>query len=370
MFLHSEMFNLSIIICLAIGGMLMGKRFKVLRFVLLFVLTAALAALVLWFIMNKEPVTYTAPVPSVRVEAPHDGQIVQSLKFNAYVEAESMIPVVPFVNGTIIEYFPEQGMEVTKDQVLVEIDKKPYQLQYDQAKAAYLAAQSSFDRISNLVSLKAASQQNLDEITAQRDAYKAQMDLAEVQIGYATVKAPVSGTILTTDSAKGSIAAQGNLLCAIADLSKMVVRVAIPEKYYTLINQNSDSIKATVFHGSDSISTTVNSLSPFINPQSKTFVLELKLDGDLDNFRPGMFVTVQIDYLTLENVPVMSLSVMNTDGTMYIYDRGSEKVQMVDFVPEAKDNENFMVPDKYFSAHFVVDGQGTVFDGQTVRVVE
>jgi hypothetical protein len=29
-----------------------------------------------------------------------------------------------------------------------------------------------------------------------------------------------------------------------------------------------------------------------------------------------------------------------------------------------------MVPDKYFSAHFVVDGQGTVFDGQTVRVVE
>ena len=250
------------------------------------------------------------------------------------------------------------------------IDKKPYQLQYDQAKAAYLAAQSSFDRISNLVSLKAASQQNLDEITAQRDAYKAQMDLAEVQIGYATVKAPVSGTILTTDSAKGSIAAQGNLLCAIADLSKMVVRVAIPEKYYTLINQNSDSIKATVFHGSDSISTTVNSLSPFINPQSKTFVLELKLDGDLDNFRPGMFVTVQIDYLTLENVPVMSLSVMNTDGTMYIYDRGSEKVQMVDFVPEAKDNENFMVPDKYSSAHFVVDGQGTVFDGQTVRVVE
>ena len=349
----------------------MGKRFlKALRYVLLILITAALAAVVLWFIRNQKTEEYTAPVPAVKVSTPETGKIVQSLKFNAYVEAESTIPVVPFVSGTIMEYYPKQGMQVQKDQVLVEIDKTAYQLQYDQAAAAYKAAQSSYDRIKKLVDVKAASQQDLDQITAQKDAYKAQMDLAQVQIGYASVKAPVSGTVFTVDSAKGSIAAQGNLLCTIADLSSLVVRVAIPEKYYSLMSSRTDQIEATVTHGDDSIAARFSSLSPYINPQSKTFVMELSLDGDLDGFRPGMFVTVQIDYNRIEDVPVLPLSTMKTDGSMYIYDSETQTAKMLDFVPEAQDSQSFLVPDRYRDSQFITDGQGTVFDGQSVRIVE
>lgn len=348
----------------------MGRIVKALKYIILVVVAVGLGAVVLWFVNNQASAVYENPVPPVRVAKPVKGSVVESLKFNAYVEADSMIPVVPFVSGTIMEYYPEQGMEVEKDQVLVEIDKTPYELQYRQAEAAYLAAQASYDRIRNLVAAKAATQQNLDEVTAQRDAYKAQMDLAEVQIGYATVKAPVSGTILTVDSAKGSIGAQGNLLCSIADLSNLVVRVNIPEKYYTLINGYRDSLSATVSHGDDVIGTTVKSLSPYINPQSKTFVLELGLDGDIENFRPGMFVTVSIDYHTYEDVWEMGLGTRNTDGTMYILDEETQTARMVDFVPLAQDAGGFIVDEAYADSYFIIDGQGTVFDGQPVRVIE
>lgn len=349
----------------------MGKRFfKILRFVLLFAISIVIGWGVLNAVKNRSDAGYEAPVPPVRIAKPQLGRVVQSLKFNAYVEAQSMIPVVPFVAGTILEYYPEQGMAVKRDQVLAEIDPTPYKLQYDQARAAYLAADASYERVKGLVAVKAATQQSLDEITAQRDAYKAQMELAEVQIGYASVKAPVSGTILTVDSAKGGIAAQGVLLCSIADLSDLVVRVAIPEKYYSLMQGSIGMMQAQVMHGADKAEASFSSLSPYINPQSKTFVLELALEGDLSAFRPGMFVTVNIDYRIVEGVPVMPLDARNTDGTMYIFDSETQTAKVVAFTPEAQDSEFLIVPEEYAQASFIVDGQGMVFDGQTVRVIE
>lgn len=352
----------------------MGRRFfKVLRYVLLFLIAGALAVLVLWVIKNKKPEEYTSPTPAVRTAVPTKGTISQSLRFNAYVEAADVIPVVPFVNGTVLEFYPKQGDQVEKDDVLVEIDPQPYELQRQQAEAAYNAAAASYERVEKLAKINAATDQQLDEVRAQRDAFKAQMELAGVQKDYATVRAPVSGTILTVNSAKGSIAGQGNLLCAIANLDNMVVNVAIPEKYYTKIKDNLDGLTASVLHGDDRAEAVYENLSPFINPQSKTFILKLRLKGtpeELAAFRPGMFVTAVINYLTLQDVPVMPLTAVNTDGTMYIVDAETRKARMLDFKPAARDNENFLVPDEYASASFIVDGQGTVFDGQPVRVVE
>lgn len=346
------------------------KRFRALKYIILFVVALVLFFVVMMVMLNRSTKAYEAPVSPVRVAKAGKGRIVQSMKFNGYVEAQAMIPVVPFVAGTILEYYPVQGQYVHKDEVLAVIDKKPYELQYQQALAAYEAANTIFERTQNLVEIKAASQQTLDEIRAQRDAYKAQMELAQVQIDYATVKAPVEGTILTTNSAKGSIAAQGNLLCAIADLNNLVVRLALPEKYYTLINDNLEDLKATVEHGTDSVQTEVLSVSPYVNPQSKTFVLELKLLGDIKNFKPGMFVTVNIDYQVVDDVYVMPNYVRNTDGTMYLYDEKTQEAQVISFETEVADSEFFKVSDEYVDSTFIVDGQGTVFDGQKVRVIQ
>ena len=42
----------------------------------------------------------------------------------------------------------------------------------------------------------------------------------------------------------------------------------------------------------------------------------------------------------------------------------------MNFTPDIKDTEYFSVPDEYANTDFVVDGQGSVFDGQVVRVLE
>ena len=61
---------------------------------------------------------------------------------------------------------------------------------------------------------------------------KAQYDLAKLQYDYTEVKASIDGTILAADLAEGSIGTQTQPVAVLADLSHLVVRLKVPEKYF------------------------------------------------------------------------------------------------------------------------------------------
>ena len=162
----------------------------------------------------------------------------------------------------------------------------------------------------------------------------------------------------------------------IADLSKLVVRLSVPEKYFTLFVQNKASLTASVIRpGSEGLSedmTTaarVDVIAPYVDALSKSFTVVLYLEGDFSLFRPGMYIKATINYRTKENVPSFPFSVRKIDGSCYLFDERTSSVKWVSFTPDIKDTEYFSVPDEYANMYFVVDGQGSVFDGQVVKVL-
>lgn len=346
------------------------------RYLITFAVFAVCCVIVI-VLMNLGGQEYETVLPVVRIEKPVRRTISESITLSGYVEAESMIPVVPFVNGTITEYYAKEGKVVKKGETLLTIDDSLYQQQKLQAEAAYYGYQTSFERVEKLYKSGAATQQEYDTLKAQRDAAKAQYDLAKLQLSYTKVTASVDGTVLQAPLSKGSIATTTQPAAVIADLSKLVVRLSVPEKYFTLFVQNKDALTASVTRpGSEGLSedmTTaarVDVIAPYVDALSKSFTVVLYLEGDFSLFRPGMYIKATINYRTKENVPSFPFSVRKIDGSCYIYDETSSSVKWVNFTPDIKDTEYFSVPDEYANTYFVVDGQGSVFDGQVVKVLE
>ena len=189
--------------------------------------------------------------------------------------------------------------------------------------------------------------------------------------------ASIDGTVLQAPLSKGSIAVTTQPAAIIADLSKLVVRLSVPEKYFTLFVQNKDALTASVTRPgneglSEDMTTTarVDVIAPYVDALSKAFTVVLYLEGDFSLFRPGMYIKATINYRTKENVPSFPFSVRKIDGSCYIYDEISSSVKWVNFTPDIKDTQYFSVPDEYANTYFVVDGQGSVFDGQVVKVLE
>ena len=353
------------------------KYNKAMRYAL-FGLVAVFFVFITVLVTRKKPVTEKPDSsPAVVLQKPENGTLVESVTISGYVEASAMIPVVPFVSGTITEYLARAGDFVEKDTLLAKIDDEPFRQQMLQAKAAYFATQSTFDRIEKLYKAGSTTQQNYDSAKAQADASKAQYDLAKLQMDYTEVRAPVAGTILIADQAVGGIGNQSQPVAVLADLSNQVVRLKVPEKYFDLFTLERDKLSVKVRRPAeknmyeDAVTTaTIENIAPYVSPQSKNFVVVCHLDEPGDRFRPGMFVKVQVAYKTYENVPLISLKARKMDGSFYIYDESSETVKFVEGSDFPIDDTKFILPEEYRNSYIVMDGQNFVFDGQKVRVFE
>ena len=350
---------------------------KILRYSLFFFFFF-IFVLLTFLVTRKKPVAEKPDtIPAVVLEKPHIGKLVESVTISGYVEANAMIPVLPFVSGTITEYPARAGDFVEKDTLLAKIDDAPFRQQMLQAQAAWFAAQSTFDRIENLYKAGATTQQNYDSAKAQADASKAQYDLALLQVDYTEVKAPVDGTILIADQAVGGVGNQSQPVAVLADLSNQVVRLKVPEKYFDLFTLERDSLQVTVTRPAEKnmyedavTSATIENIAPYVSPESKNFIVVCRLDEPGNRFRPGMFVKVQVAYKTYENVPLISLKARKLDGSFYVFNEADSSVKFVNGDELPLDGTNFIVPEEYRNSYIVMDGQNFVFDGQKVRVFE
>ena len=386
---------------------MMKKRHGLLKYILVVVI-ALVIVLGVKFFAGREAVSYTVPVPAVTVALPVVGTMEESLTINGHVEARSMIPVIPLVSGTIVDYPAKAGEQVKKGQLLAQIDPESFRQQMLQAQAAYTGFESSFKRVEGLYKAGAATQQEYDSVKAQRDAARAQYDLAVLQLGYASVNSPVAGTVLAAPLSAGSVAAAPQPVAVVADLSDLVVRLQVPEKYFTLFSQYRHQLKAQIILPQDEVGLSVagavaravagtesggvklaqgrlDTMAPYIDGSSKTFETVFQLEAGAQWFTPGMFVQVRIVFNSLENVLLLPITARKMDGTLYFLEADEIKTDLaadsafdlgaaiggrlgaLNHRDSVSDNQWLVVPDAYKNTFFVVEGQERVLAGQEVQ---
>ncbi len=333
------------------------------------------------FFGQRERISYVDPPPPVVVTQPTIGSLERSITLSGTVEAKAFIPVVPFVSGTIQEYLVKEGEYIEQDEVIAIIDRQAYLQQLAQAQAAYSVAESTYERVNRLYEAKATTQQNREQALAQRDATKAQLELATLQLDWATVTAPVSGTLLSIPSAVGNIASSSQPVAIMADLSQLVVKLHVPERYFDIISENAAHLRASIERPRQAGPQQSNSepkralaeiegISSYIQPQSKTFLVTCRLTEGHTDFRPGMHVQVNLIYERYEDVPLVSQTVRTIDGNAYLYDAEHGKAQWIELTPVAENNLHLVLPSELASATFIIDGHHRLFDGQRVTVVD
>jgi len=342
------------------------------KYFILIIILIGLILIIRYKINNSSSSTYTPPLTNVKVEKAKLGTIEKSLTFPTYIEASDIIPVIPFVQGKILKYNIKVGDYVYKDQIIAEIDSTALDQQVLQAEAAYNAYKNTFERIESLFNKKATSAQNYDEAKAMLDASKAQLELIKVQRDYTIVRAPISGTVLSAPLAIGNIASSQNPLAIIANLESQIVNIEINEKYYDIIYDNRYNLTIELNRpDSDSkIYATSISIDPYIQPQSKVFILKAKLNGDLTYFRPGMYTIAKITYKTINNIYVLNQGIKKLDGSLYYYDENDKKAHYLEeelFSYLDENDEYFQIPNEYKDYYFIVDGQSSVYDNQKVN---
>ena len=185
-------------------------------------------------------------VPLLQVE-PRDIPIY--LDMVGQTRGSISIPIRARVDGVLEEMHFLEGRSVTKDQLLYVIDPSPYQSQVveaqgrlAQARTNMAKARSDLDRIKPLAEIDAVSKQDLDAAVAQYKAAKgavqaaeAQLEQAEIRLGYTRIHAPVAGLIGITKAKVGEyVGREPNpvVLNYLSQTDPIRVRFSINEREY------------------------------------------------------------------------------------------------------------------------------------------
>jgi membrane fusion protein (multidrug efflux system) len=150
-----------------------------------------------------------APPPSLPVISLSNMPATTYQEFSASLEGSKDIEIRPQVDGYIDKIYVDEGAHVRKGQSLFHINERPYREQLNNAKASLSAARANLanaqinvSKLTPLVQSNVVSDVQLKTAQAAYDAAaatvaqaQAQVNNAEINLGYTVISAPVDGYI-------------------------------------------------------------------------------------------------------------------------------------------------------------------------------
>ncbi|MDV9030759.1 efflux RND transporter periplasmic adaptor subunit [Pseudomonas sp. RAC1] len=163
-----------------------------------------------------------APAPQVRVETVQPQALAISTELSGRILAPRTAEVRARVAGVVLKRVYREGSDVKQGDALFLIDPAPFKADHDSARAALARAEATLyqarlqeQRYRQLVEENAVSRQEYDNARAaflqggaQVAEAKAALERARLNLGYATVTAPISGRIGRARVTEGALVGQ------------------------------------------------------------------------------------------------------------------------------------------------------------------
>ncbi len=164
----------------------------------------------------------TPPPPEVGVVTVKTESVPLVTELPGRLDAYRVAEVRARATGILLKRNFEEGADVKEGEVLFRIDPAPMQANYDSANAMLARAEANLqqarsksERFKALVGLRAVSKQDYEDATAMAaqaeaevQAAQAAVETAKLNLGYATVTAPISGRIGAAKVTEGALVSQ------------------------------------------------------------------------------------------------------------------------------------------------------------------
>ena len=246
--------------------------------------------------------------PTVSVAQVFVREVPQEAVYTSTVQAYVKNNIAPQMAGRITKINVEIGDFVKEGQILAEIDKA----QLLQAQLQLQNQEVELQRLKSLYEEGGLSQSDYDAIQMQYNVLKTQV---ENLVENTTLRSPINGVVTARNYDVGDMYAMSMPIFTVEQIVPVKLLVGISETDYSKVKKGdsvevtADAIPGKTFYGK------INRIYPTVDPTTRTFTAEVKIDNAYKTLRPGMFVRATVNFGVNNSVVIPDVAVVKQQGS-------------------------------------------------------
>lgn len=314
---------------------------------------------------------FTTDKVTVSVEEAREEILSDALSIVGTIQSNNDVVVISETQGRTLKVFIKTGDFVHEGSVIAQVDDELKKAAYMTARVSFEKAKKDMERMEALFKEKNISDSDLEGARLQAAAAEAQFIAAQRTLNDTKIKAPISGIVADKFINPGTMVAPGSPVANIIDISKLKVRVNVPERdAFRLKTGEEVTLRTDVYPGTE-LHGKIESIGSKAD-NAHTYPVEIIIPNSLRNpLKAGMFAEVNFSgsssgrkALTIPRIAIIT-SIKNPK--IYVVENGTAKLR--DIVAGREVNRKIEVLGGLRSGEqVVVSGQNNLMDNAKVTI--
>ena len=221
----------------------------------------------------------------------------------------------------------EEGQQVRRGQVLVELDAEQVRADLAAAEAALVESRSQFERSRELAVTKILSDSQLEQIEATYKGNEARVGAARARVNDTVIRAPFDGRVGLRRVSVGSLVSPGTVITTLDDTRTIKLDFTIPETFLSVVQPGLEISARSVAYPDRNFGGKVSSIDSRVDPATRAVTVRALLPNEAGLLKPGMFLTVRLSRGAVDALLVPEEAIVPEQGEMFVFVVGDGRAE-------------------------------------------
>ncbi|MBM3168359.1 MAG: efflux RND transporter periplasmic adaptor subunit [Bacteroidetes bacterium] len=246
------------------------------------------------------------------------GTFTHYLEVTGSVLSKKNVTISSETVGRILEIPAQEGMRVTRGQILARIDSESLQRSVEELENSLALARTVFEKQERLWNQKIGTEVQYLESKNRKEGLEKSLASLKAQLAKSLIRAPFAGTIESVQVRLGELMQPGLPMFQFVGESDLFIEADLSENYINAIAKG-DSVQISFPSINKNIASKVSATGAIINPNNRTFKVEVALPN-LSEAKPNMLSVLKIkDYTNAESVVVPGHLILSDTKGDYVF---------------------------------------------------
>ena len=323
---------------------------------------------------KASPAVKREKVTNVKISQVKKGIFQHFIQVQGTVESDNNILVAPQSSGIVKKIHVNAGSKVNRGQLLAELDGSILESSIAEVENGLKLAETIFERQQRLWNKNIGSEIEFLQAKNNKEGLEKRLATLKEQYKLAKIFSPLSGTVDKVLIKEGEMAAAGMGAIRVVQLSNLKIKVDLSEIYISRIKKM-DLVHVSIPVTGREFDLRVDAVSQVIDPENRTFQIEMKIPKSEAGIKPNMLSVLTInDYSNPEALTVPVNIVQETGTGKFIFVAEQKNGDWIARRRSVRTGKNYNDRIEVLSGlqegeHVVTFGYQNLADGQNMAVV-